>query len=204
MRYLWQLFDALYNFFIKGTLTSESLWVAASFTISVEKELFYVKFHAKFNDPFWKYQVLIQLQYNNVCKIHLDEPNGPTSIEIRIVEKKVHKGILHFSKCTVFLIWLWLKIVLVCKLISYYHLYSGLSSPGIFDKKHGCMIEISLTCVSCKGELLCTIFSLPILIKIIISHVSICLKIYFFPLQFSESEWCPLTYSPSNCHQMDQ
>ena len=77
VRYLWQLFDALYNFFIKGTLTSESLWVAASFTISVEKELFYVKFHAKFNDPFWKYQVLIQLQYNNVCKIHLNEPNGP-------------------------------------------------------------------------------------------------------------------------------
>ena len=31
----------------------------------------------KINDPFWKYQVLIQLQYNNVCKIHLDEPNGP-------------------------------------------------------------------------------------------------------------------------------
>lgn len=125
-------------------------------------------------------------------------------LKLELFEKKVHKGILHFSKCTVFLIWLWLKIVLVFKLISYHHLYSGLSSPGIFDKKHGCMIEISLTCVSCKGELLCTIFSLPILIKIIISHVSICLKIYFFPLQFSESEWCPLTYSPSNCHQMDQ
>ena len=146
---LWRV----YNFFIKGTLTSESLWVAAFFTISVEKELFYVKFHAKFNDPFWKYQVLIQLQYNNVCKIHLDEPNGPMSIEIRIVWEKIYKGILHFSKCTLFLIWLWLKIVLVCKLISYHHLYSGLSSPGIFDKKHGCMIEMSLTCVSCKGEL---------------------------------------------------
>ena len=62
--------------------------MAALFTISVEKELFYVKFYAKLNDPFWKYQVLIQLQYNNVCKIHLDEPNGPKSIEIRIVLRK--------------------------------------------------------------------------------------------------------------------
>ena len=74
-------------------------------------------------------------------------------LKLELFEKKFHKGILHFSKCTVFLIWLWLKIVLVCKLISYHHLYSGLSSPGIFDKKHGCMIEISLTCLSCKGEL---------------------------------------------------
>ena len=71
-------------------------------------------------------------------------------LKLELFEKKIHKGVLHFSKCTVFLIWLWLKI---CKLISYHHLYWGLSSPGIFNEKHGCMIEISLTCVSCKGEL---------------------------------------------------
>ena len=128
--------------------------MAASFTISVEKELFYVKFYAKLNDPFWKYQVSIQLQYKNVCKIHLDEPNAPISIEIRIfLRKKFTRVSSIFQNVQFFFIWLWLKIVLVCKLISYHHLYSGLSSPGIFDKKHSCMIEISWTCVSCKDEL---------------------------------------------------
>ena len=104
VRYLWQLFGALYNFFIKGTLTSESLWVAAFFTISVGKELFYVKFHTKFNDPFWKYQVLIQLQYTMFAKYTLTNQMVLHQLKLELFEKKIHKGILHFSKCTVFLI----------------------------------------------------------------------------------------------------
>ena len=34
-------------------------------------------------------------------------------LKLELFEKKIHKGILHFSKCTVFFIWSWLKIVLV-------------------------------------------------------------------------------------------
>ena len=153
VRNLWQLFDALYNFFIKGTLTSESLWVAAFFTTSVEKELFYVKFHAKLTIHFGNIKSWYNYNTTMFAKYTLTNQMVLYKLKLELFEKKIHKGILHFLKCTVFLIWLWLKIVLVCKLILYHHLYSGLSSPGILDKKHGCMIEISWTCVSCKGEL---------------------------------------------------
>ena len=31
-------------------------------------------------------------------------------LKLELFEKKIYKGILHFLKCTVFLIWLWLKL----------------------------------------------------------------------------------------------
>ena len=112
MRYLWQLFDALYNFFIKGTLTSESLWVAAFFTTSVEKELFYVKFHAKLTIHFGNIKSWYNYNTTMFAKYTLTNQMVLYKLKLELFEKKIHKGILHFSKCTVFLIWLWLKLYL--------------------------------------------------------------------------------------------